>query len=152
MAGIFSESLGGDNEFQRPKATIMQYLPLGDRWFLGLRGDVTCSFGDVPFYARPFIMMRGTPAMRYMGEHVAQAEAEVRWQFYKRYSVVGFVGTGVAWNDFEKRENKTSVTTFGTGFRYELARKYGLHAGIDVGFGPDNTAIYVQFGSAWMRP
>jgi hypothetical protein len=27
-----------------------------------------------------------------------------------------------------------------------------LHMGVDVAFGPDTTAIYVQFGSAWMRP
>ena len=44
------------------------------------------------------------------------------------------------------------MVTGGTGFRYELARKYGLHAGLDVAFGPDETAIYIQVGSAWMRP
>ena len=30
-----------------------------------------------------------------------------------------------------------------------LARRYKLHMGIDVAFGPDGTAFYVQFGSAW---
>jgi hypothetical protein len=39
----------------------------------------------------------------------------------------------------------------GTGFRYELARKYGLHMGVDLAFGPDDPIIYVQFSSAWMR-
>jgi glucose/arabinose dehydrogenase len=33
-----------------------------------------------------------------------------------------------------------------------LARRYKLHMGIDVAFGPDGTAFYVQFGSAWFRP
>ncbi len=42
--------------------------------------------------------------------------------------------------------------TGGFGFRYELARKYGIHAGLDLALGPDNTAIYVQIGSAWARP
>jgi glucose/arabinose dehydrogenase len=42
--------------------------------------------------------------------------------------------------------------TGGGGFRYELARKYKLHMGLDVAFGPDGPALYVQFGSAWMRP
>ena len=45
-----------------------------------------------------------------------------------------------------------SIVTGGTGFRYELARKYGLHMGLDVAFGPDDPVVYVQFGSAWMRP
>jgi hypothetical protein len=38
------------------------------------------------------------------------------------------------------------------GFRYLLARKFGLHAGLDVARGPEEGAIYVQFGNAWMRP
>jgi len=33
-----------------------------------------------------------------------------------------------------------------------VARKYGLHMGVDVAFSPDTSAIYVQFGSAWVRP
>ena len=37
--------------------------------------------------------------MRYQGEHVAQGEAELRWQFWSRYSVVGFVGSGLARNE-----------------------------------------------------
>jgi hypothetical protein len=33
-----------------------------------------------------------------------------------------------------------------------VARKYGIQMGLDVAFGPDNTAVYVQVGSAWARP
>ena len=61
-------------------------------------------------------------------------------------------GYGAAWNVFERIDNKRTVVTGGTGFRYEIARAYGLHMGVDLAFGPDVTAIYVQFGSAWMRP
>ena len=90
--------------------------------------------------------------MRYQGDETAQNEAELRWQFWKRFSLVGFAGGGVAWNDFERLGNTQTVVTGGAGFRYELARKYGIHMGLDVAFGPDNTAIYVQVGSAWARP
>ncbi len=79
-------------------------------------------------------------------------ETEARWQFYKRFSLVGFAGAGVAWNDFESLDNTQTVLTGGTGFRYEIARRYGLHMGLDVAFGPDNPVIYVVFGSAWLRP
>jgi len=90
--------------------------------------------------------------MRYQGDEVAQGEAELRWQFWKRFSLVGFGGGGVAWNNFDHCEKTRTIVTGGTGFRYELARKYGLHMGADVAFGPDGPAVYVQFGSAWMRP
>ena len=35
---------------------------------------------------------------------------------------------------------------------YEIARKYGIHMGLDLAFAPENTAVYVQVGSAWARP
>jgi hemolysin activation/secretion protein len=90
--------------------------------------------------------------MCYQGEQTAQVEAELRWQFWKRFSLVGFVGGGAAWNDLERFENPQTLVSGGAGFRYEIARKYGLHMGLDVAFSPDTTAIYVQFGSAWARP
>ena len=151
-AGLFSQALGGDGEFQRLSLTAMHFLPLHPKWTLGVRGDATSSFGDVPFYMRPFVALRGAPIMRYQGEQVAQVEAELRWQFWKRFSLVGFAGAGAAWNDFDRLENQVTLVTGGAGFRYEVARKYGLHMGVDLAFGPDTTAIYVQFGSAWARP
>jgi outer membrane protein assembly factor BamA len=151
-AGCFSPALGGDDEFQRVNLTAIHYLPLHPKWTLGLRSDVSLSFGEVPFYLRPAVSLRGASAMRYQGEEVAQIEAELRWQFWRRFSLIGFAGGGATWNNFERFEKSVTVLTGGTGFRYELARKYGLHMGLDVAFGPDAPAIYVQFGSAWMRP
>ena len=150
--GLFSQALGGDGEFQRANLIAMHFLPLHPKLTLGVRGGCTLSFGDVPFYLRPFIQLRGAPVMRYQGEHEAQIEAELRWQFWQRFSLVGFAGAGAAWNDMKRFDNTASVVTGGAGFRYELARKYGLHIGVDVATGPDNTAFYVQFGSAWARP
>jgi len=151
-AGFFAPAFGGDDEFQRHSLTAMQFLPLHDDVMMGLRGDATVTSGDVPFYMYPFIYLRGAPVMRYQGEEVAQVEAEVRWQCWKRFSVIGFAGYGAAWNDFTRVDNKRAITTGGAGFRYEIARAYGLHMGVDLAFGPDVTAIYIQFGSAWMRP
>ena len=150
--GLFTEWLGSDGDFQRPNLIAMHYLPLQDKWTLGLRGQITTSSEETPFYLRPFVYLRGVPAMRYQGEAMAQLEAELRWQFWERYSLVGFIGTGAAWNEWMKFERRQSVVAGGVGFRYEIAREYGIHAGLDVAFGPENTAIYIQVGSAWMRP
>jgi hypothetical protein len=151
-AGVFSQALGGDGEFQRVSLTAIQFVPLHPKLTFGVRGGATFSFGDVPFYLRPFVVLRGVPVMRYQGEHTAEVETELRWQFWKRFSLVGFAGYGAAWNDFERFDETLTVIAGGTGFRYELARRYGLHMGLDVAFGPDVTAMYIQFGSAWLRP
>ena len=150
--GLFSHTLGSDHEFQRVNLVAMYFLPLDPKLTFGVRGGGALSFGDVPFYLRPFIQLRGAPMMRYQGEGAAQVEAELRWQFWQRFSLVGFAGAGAAWNDRERFENTTSVVTGGGGIRYELARKHGLHMGLDVATGPAGPAIYVQIGSAWARP
>jgi hypothetical protein len=150
--GIFDDSLGSDEDFQRASVVAMQYAPLPGKVYLGFREQVAASSKDTPFYLRPFVLQRGVPAMRYLGEEMAQLEVEVRWQFWKRFSLVGFGGGGVVWTDFERLESPRSVAAGGVGFRYELARKYGLHVGLDVAYGPDGTAVYFQWGSAWIRP
>jgi outer membrane protein assembly factor BamA len=151
-AGLFSQALGGDSEFQRVYLDAIQLVPISRKLTLGVRCGATFSFDDVPFYMRPYIVLRGAPAMRYQGDDEAEIEAELRWQLWKRFSLVGFAGTGGAWNDLERFSNNVTIVTGGGGFRYELARKYGLHMGVDLAFGPDDPIIYVQFGSAWMRP
>jgi len=130
---------------------------LHPRLHLGLRGDFTGSYGDVPFYLKPFVSMRGAQAMRYQGDDVLQAEAELRWRFWKRLSLVGFGGHGEARADFGgsgklKAVQLKPVDTGGFGLRYEIARQYGIHTGVDVAFGPDDAVVYFQTGSAWARP
>ena len=144
--------LGGNFDFELVSLALIQYVPLSPRLTLGVKAEGSFSFGDAPFYMRPFISLRGAAIRRYVGEHVANVEGEVRWQFWRRLSLVGFAGTGIAWNDFDRFQSEQTIITGGTGVRYELARRYGLHMGIDVAFGPDDPAIYIQFGSAWFRP
>ncbi|MEJ8857279.1 BamA/TamA family outer membrane protein [Variovorax robiniae] len=151
-AGLFSKALGGTSNFQRVNLTAMHYQPISRSLTVGVMGSSVLSFGDVPFYLRPFISLRGVPAMRYQGEYTAQAEAEVRWQFWERFSVVGFGGVGAARNSDSRNRSTQNVSTGGFGFRYEIARKYGMHMGLDVAYGPQGPVYYVQFGSAWNRP
>jgi hypothetical protein len=150
--GFFGKIFGGEQNFERATVVGIQYFKLPSRFYLGFRGDLGAAFGNAPFYLNPFISMRGVPMMRYQGEEVAQAELELRWQFYKRFSILGFFGGGGAWNNFEHLDNSQGVIAGGGGFRYELARKYGIHMGVDVAASRDTGAFYVQVGSAWMRP
>jgi len=131
---------------------LIDYFPLSKELTLGLRGDYNQISGDAPFYMRPFVTLRGVAAMRYQGTSVTQGEAEVRWQCWQRFSLVGFGGVGTAKNDRAANERNQTVHTYGIGMRYLIARKFGLHMGLDVAFGPDQPVFYIQFGSAWARP
>jgi len=62
--------------------------------------------------------------------------------------VVGFGGYGKTFND---EIQGSSAWNGGAGFRYLMARLFGLKMGIDVARGPEQWAVYVVFGSAWLR-
>jgi hypothetical protein len=151
-AGLYDPILGGDDSFQSVQIVVLQFIPLHPKVFLALRADGTANFGDSPFYMLPYVNLRGAAILRYQGEQVAQVETELRWQFWKRFGLLGFAGYGAAWNDFERIENTQTVFTGGPGIRYELVREYGIHAGVDFAFGPDDWAFYIQVGNAWPRP
>ena len=54
-----------------------------------------------------------------------------------------------AWGSGTSFSDAGSVSTKGAGFRYQIARRLGLYVGLDVAKGPEDTAIYIQAGSAW---
>jgi len=146
------EALGATEEFERFQQVVMGWQPIARALTLGLRGNFAWSSDGTPFFLRPYVAMRGVPAMRYQGDEMASLEAELRWQFSGRWSVVGFGGVGRTRSERERFTAIQDVASWGVGFRYELARKFGLHAGVDIASSPGTTAIYFQVGSAWIRP
>ncbi|HSM04174.1 MAG TPA: hypothetical protein VK858_06120 [Longimicrobiales bacterium] len=89
------------------------------------------------------------PARQYVGAWVFQTEAELRWDLTRRWSVVGFGGAG--WTDSEAagEDRARAVGVGGAGFRYLLARAFGVRAGADLAWGPDGGAFYLTVGSAF---
>jgi hypothetical protein len=149
---FYGEAWGGEEDYQIPGLLTFGYYPASDKVTLGLKVGARSAHGDVPFYQLPFIQLRGVPALRYQGDFAGEFEAEVRWQFYKRFSVVGFGGHGIARFEDDRGTTTDSATTWGIGFRYEIARGYQMHMGIDIARGPEDTIFYLQFGSAWFAP
>lgn len=149
---FFDEAFGGSRTFQRYEQMLIGYWTLSPAVTMGVRGDYQQVDGDAPFYARPYIYMRGIPAMRYPGERVGVVEGEVRWQFLGRWSVVAFGGVGSARIDEGPAPRTKTAGAGGLGFRYEIAHRFGLHVGVDVARGPDDTAVYLTVGNAWFRP
>lgn len=148
----FRESLGGSRNFEKVELTAMHYRPLGKSTFLSARAGARTSSDGTPFYLRPYVSLRGVQALRYQGEEAAELEVELRWQVHSRFSLVGFGGTGAARGGAIAGEREKSVTAGGVGFRYLVARKHGLHLGLDVAQGPDKPIFYLVFGNAWLRP
>jgi len=149
----FREIIGSDIDYELFSLQGLNYWTLSEHWRVGLKIDTEYARSDglLPPFATPAISLRGIPAMRYQGNFVAATEAELTWQIDSRWSVLGFGGIGRASNDPDEFSDAPSRVTKGLGFRYQIARRYGLDMGIDIAQGPEDTVLYITAGTAWGR-
>lgn len=141
----YADWMGSDRSGWRGSVKEVAYTPLAP-WLVGaLRLDLQLSGGDLPFWARPFVVLRGIPMLRYQGRHVAVAETEERIDFTARWSAVAFGGVGVT----AAVPEPALAWSAGAGFRYLVARQFGVRMGLDVARGPEQWAFYLIFGNGW---
>ena len=146
------ETLGASVDFERFEQVLIGWHPLTHEVTLGARGIYSWSSEGTPFFLRPFVQLRGVPAARYQGDQAASVELEARWQLMGRWSVVAFGGAGTTRTDRLDFVATQNVGSGGVGFRYKLASKFGMDAGVDVAYSPGTTALYFVVGNAWFRP
>jgi hypothetical protein len=152
LTGTYSDTwMGGEDLYGRISVTLIGYLPASNRISLGIRHEGNYTLGNVPFWARPIVNLRGAPLMKYQNVNTMLMEAEVSWNVYKRWYLSGFTGMGNAFSSFADFEEGKSVTTLGTGFRYAFARKLGAHMGMDFAMSNEDFAFYIVFGTAWLK-
>ena len=149
-----SEAFGGDFDYGRLNAFAITYVPLGDKFVLGLRIDSgTIIGGDAPFYDLPSLSTRGIPRGRYVDNAALLTEAELRYDLTNRWSLVGFGSVGRVADSFGDLGSADNHFAAGGGFRYLIARQYGMRMGLDLGYSDDGDwSIYVTLGTGWIRP
>ena len=146
------ETLGASVNFERFEQIFMGWHPFPHRVTVAARANYAWSSSETPFFLRPYVQLRGVPAVRFQGDEAASVELEARWQFQGRWSAVVFGGAGTTRTGNDAFSTTQNVASGGVGFRYELASKFGMHAGIDVAHSPGTTAVYFVVGNAWFRP
>ncbi len=145
----FLEFLGSDRNFGKVTTFLHYYQPVYvNRWIAGLRMEYQTITGDPPFYAYPFIYLRGIPVMRYQGRHTFLTETEQLVMVTRRWGLTAFGGYG---HTFNKDSEGSPAWNAGGGFRYLIARLLGMKMGIDVARGPEDWAVYIIVGSAWLK-
>jgi outer membrane protein assembly factor BamA len=90
----FGEILGSDFDFFHLDGSAAQYLELTPDLVLAGQGRVATASGDAPFFALPYLKLRGFPGGKYLDDVTWQAQAELRWRVYWRIGVVAFAGVG----------------------------------------------------------
>ena len=146
----FGDAIGSDYTYQTFNLEGLNYWELNKEWNLALRGQYKSLSTNErvlsPQYY-PDIELRGIARNRYQGEHTVAAEVQVSKQWTPRWSTAVFTGIGYAGDSDKDMFDQSSHTAYGVGFRYLIARRYGLISGIDIAFSEEDTALYFQVGA-----
>ena len=146
-----SSLTASDFELDRLETFVNAFFQPYKPWVCGLKAEYQIVTQDAPFYYYPYLNMRGFPMMRYQGQQTLLFETEQRFDITRRWSVVGFVGTGRTFSDEDYMKDNTWHVAGGGGFRYLIARLFGLRMGVDIAVGPDQVSYYIIFGHNWDR-
>ncbi len=125
------------------------FYPVNDYWIPSLRLASQLSAGNPPFYAFPYVELRGVAALRYQGKLTMVAETEQLINFGKRWGAVAFTGIGAAFKSIDNLKNEDLVWNVGVGARYLVSESLGVKLGADIARGPEEYAFYISIGSAW---
>lgn len=142
------EALGSGKNWGTLNLDINMYLPINEWWIPAFRIESHVSTGSPPFYAYPYVSLRGIPALRYQGDATLVLETEQLFNVAKRWGIVGFTGLGTALSSVKDNDNEV-VWNAGSGIRFLASRSMGVKIGMDVARGPEDWAYYFTIGSSW---
>jgi hypothetical protein len=145
----YDESIGGDFNYWNTKLKLLSFHQLHQKFVLAGRLEYSLIDGQAPFFAVPWVTLRGIPAMRYQGERVAVAEVEARYYFHPRWALIAFTGIGDVTSDVPGLDTEQDIYSYGIGARYNIFEAQDVWIGIDIAQGPEDTNWYIQIGQSW---
>ena len=143
------EVLGSQRDWGTLNFYTHVYIPISEKWIPAFRVETNLITGNPPFYAYPYVNLRGIPALRYQGKFAVVAETEQLYNFSSRWGIVGFGGFGAAIDSVDEKIKNELVYNYGTGVRFLAIKDLGLKIGADIARGPEDFAFYMSVGSAW---
>ena len=139
--------LGATRDYYWAEIYAYAYYKLGSRLYTILKFDFQYAGDNTPFYAKPYIGLRGVPAMRYQGNEVSTFENQWRVDLFKNISMVAFTGVGKSYNSFQEFGESLWVYNIGTGIRYTLKNIDNLRVGVDVAWSNESFAWGISLGT-----
>jgi hypothetical protein len=145
----YDDFIGGDFNYWNGKLKLLSFHQLHEKFVLGFRLDYSTIDGRAPFFAIPYVNLRGIPALRFQGDNVTVAEIEGRFNITPKWALIGFAGTGAVSSDNPVIDTQQSINSYGLGGRYKIFDAQNIWVGLDVAKGPEEANWYIQVGHAW---
>lgn len=150
---VFPEWMGNENISQKLELEHNQYFPVrrnkdvvAARFFAGV------GLGEVSFNQQAIVGgkdIRGYTQGAFRGKSIVALQGEYRWNFHRRWGVVGFGGIATVLGALNEVDSGKLLPGAGAGFRFRVFPETNFSAGIDVAAGIDDWGIYFQIGEAF---
>jgi hypothetical protein len=145
----YDDSIGGNYNYWSAKLKALSFHHFHDKFTLGLRLEVSTVDGHPPFFAYPWVKLRGIPAMRFQDELAGAVEVEGRFQLAPKWEVLGFAGKGFTSGDIPIFDNPGNIHNVGVGARYKVIEAQNVWMGLDIAKGNEDWNWYIQVGHPW---
>jgi hypothetical protein len=145
----YDDAIGSDFDYWRAQLKVNSFHQLHKKFVLAWRIDASTVDGSPPFFAVPFVSLRGIPALRYQAKTAGAFEVEGRYNFSERWAGIAFAGAGFTKNDEAPLETTQNIKSVGTGVRFQALREQNIWLGLDIAKGPEEYAWYIQIGQGW---
>ena len=146
---------GSSNTFQRWQVDLRKfYRPFQHRQdVLAFQAYSYLTSGDVPFNELGLLggdmIMRGYYVGSLRDKNLLAAQAEYRWQAFKRWGFVGFAGFGSVNSAVKEISMNKLLPSYGGGLRFKINRKENVNVRIDYGFGNGQQNLYFFIAEAF---
>ncbi len=139
--------MGSDSVFNSLRMYANWYHSITNKSVLAARVSIFSGLGHVPFSGQHAIGgkdIRGYTNGKYRGDQSYSAQAEYRWNFYKRWGAVGFFGLA-----FTEAPYSGILPGGGIGIRFKAIRSRNINIGIDGAIGKGDKGLYVRINEAF---
>ncbi len=149
----YRDYLGSDFTYNIIELEALKFFTLAPKHVLGLQFQGRFSNREVPFQQLSLLggdkLMRGYYRGRYRDKVLYAAQAEYRWQFYRRFGLVVFGGLGDVSEEFNSFDFSDVKPSYGFGLRYMILPKRKVNLRLDFGFGENTQGIYINITEAF---
>ncbi|MEZ8825042.1 BamA/TamA family outer membrane protein [Vibrio sp. 10N.261.55.A7] len=149
---VYRDAIGSDNKYDTFELSGQSFHPISSDWTLAFAASYESltqkDSGLLPPLAKPYVKLRGVSAFRYQDNYVSSIQTQLMWDIDSRWTISGFIGTGSASRELENLYDEAHAA-YGAGFRYLIARRYGIRMGMDFAFSEEDNAFYFNVGSGF---
>jgi outer membrane protein assembly factor BamA len=129
---IFAEQKNTPNgSYQSYYARFRSYHLLSDPLVLAWEVNACWKDGRIPLWDTCRLTLRGFPITRYLSMRSIQAQAEVRWNFHKRWGVVAFAGAGRVKDSLGNLGEGETIPSYGVGLRWMVLKSQRINVRVD---------------------